>query len=95
MPGDDEEHDHAVELVLGQVVACVLRLHERADEVVRRLCAPLREEVVEVGDELVRAAGGELLELRRQGRRDDVGRAERGNDMAAASLSLLVVLATR
>ena len=51
--GDDEEHRHAVQLVLAQALAMLLRLHERAHEVVGRLGAPLREEHVEVGDELV------------------------------------------
>ena len=71
---DDEEHDHAVELVLGESVASVLGEDERADEVVGGLGASLREQIVEVRDELVPAALGDLPVLRRQRRHDDVAR---------------------
>ncbi len=73
MPRDDEEDDHAEELLLGEGVAAVLNLQERADEIVCGLRAPALEQLVQVGDELAhqRAELGERFGTQR-GRHDSV-----------------------
>lgn len=61
--GHDQEDDHAVELTLRKVVSLLLGLDERADEILRRVCAPLPEEVVEIRDELLGVDRELLLQL--------------------------------
>ncbi len=69
--GDDEEDDHAVQLVLREMVAFVLSSHESAHQVVRRCGASAREERVEIGDELVGVSRELLDELRRHRRKHE------------------------
>ena len=62
VPGHDQQHDRAEQLLLRQRVLRVARRQERADEIVARLGAPCGEEVGQVGDELAHLRE-ELLQL--------------------------------
>src|SRR3989442_10669266 len=53
VPGDDQQHDHAEELLLAQRVATLFDLKQSADEIVAGGGAPALEELTKVRDELV------------------------------------------
>ena len=71
---DDQERDHARQLLLGQRVAAVLDRDERADEVLAGLLPPLVEESEQVVDEGGQQGVGPVRLVGRQRRPDHRGR---------------------
>ena len=64
VPGHDQEHDRAEDLLLGECVVLVPGGEQGADEIVLRIGAPRREQVGEVLDELAHQAEEALHRLR-------------------------------
>src|SRR6266540_2476677 len=70
--GDDQQHDHAGELLFAQRVAPFLDLEQSTDQIVARGHAPTLEELAQVGDELVDNLDELRSILRCARRRDDL-----------------------